>query len=117
PDEAVPADGKDDGQDGPRRHEGHDARPAGHDGRARGHAFPLTAMDPAAAGHFTTFQVRDGRARGRELHLDRIVDASRALYGSAPAKEDRKSTRLNSSHVKISYAVFCLKKKNKHKTT
>src|SRR5690606_41254893 len=28
---------------------------------------------------------------------------------------DRKSTRLNSSHVKISYAVFCLKKKNKQK--
>src|SRR5690606_39733462 len=27
---------------------------------------------------------------------------------------DRKSTRLNSSHVKISYAVFCLKKKNMH---
>src|SRR5690606_40451681 len=30
---------------------------------------------------------------------------------------DRKSTRLNSSHVKISYAVFCLKKKNIKKTT
>src|SRR5690606_39961986 len=29
----------------------------------------------------------------------------------APASQDRKSTRLNSSHVKISYAVFCLKKK------
>ena len=29
------------------------------------------------------------------------------------AVEDRKSTRLNSSHVSISYAVFCLKKKNK----
>src|SRR5690606_41681967 len=29
------------------------------------------------------------------------------------AQEDRKSTRLNSSHVKISYAVFCLKKKTK----
>src|SRR5690606_41021472 len=28
--------------------------------------------------------------------------------------EDRKSTRLNSSHVKISYAVFCLKKKNQY---
>src|SRR5690606_41425329 len=28
--------------------------------------------------------------------------------------EDRKSTRLNSSHVKISYAVFCLKKKTHH---
>src|SRR3712207_8082214 len=29
---------------------------------------------------------------------------------------DRKSTRLNSSHANISYAVFCLKKKNKHIT-
>src|SRR5690349_23088616 len=29
---------------------------------------------------------------------------------------DRKSTRLNSSHVEISYAVFCLKKKTKHIT-
>src|SRR5436309_8114705 len=34
----------------------------------------------------------------------------------APVKADRKSTRLNSSHVKISYAVFCLKKKKKKKT-
>src|SRR5690349_22190715 len=32
------------------------------------------------------------------------------LYGASG--EDRKSTRLNSSHVEISYAVFCLKKKN-----
>src|SRR5204863_8994768 len=31
------------------------------------------------------------------------------------AFEDRKSTRLNSSHVEISYAVFCLKKKKKQK--
>src|SRR5688572_32278395 len=30
---------------------------------------------------------------------------------------DRKSTRLNSSHSQISYAVFCLKKKKKHRTT
>src|SRR3712207_7264909 len=30
-------------------------------------------------------------------------------------KEDRKSTRLNSSHANISYAVFCLKKKKKNK--
>src|SRR3712207_8073518 len=29
-------------------------------------------------------------------------------------REDRKSTRLNSSHANISYAVFCLKKKQKH---
>src|SRR5699024_12600299 len=32
-------------------------------------------------------------------------------------REDRKSTRLNSSHVSISYAVFCLKKKKNKKTT
>src|SRR5690606_40048407 len=32
---------------------------------------------------------------------------------AAAYPRDRKSTRLNSSHVKISYAVFCLKKKNK----
>src|SRR2546426_7801840 len=31
-------------------------------------------------------------------------------------REDRKSTRLNSSHLVISYAVFCLKKKKKDKT-
>src|SRR5690625_6482413 len=33
-------------------------------------------------------------------------------YGEVQSKRDRKSTRLNSSHVAISYAVFCLKKKN-----
>src|SRR5262245_62685202 len=32
----------------------------------------------------------------------------------APTSPDRKSTRLNSSHLGISYAVFCLKKKNKN---
>src|SRR5690554_2897674 len=32
-------------------------------------------------------------------------------------REDRKSTRLNSSHVRISYAVFCLKKKKKKRKT
>src|SRR5438477_6074445 len=32
-----------------------------------------------------------------------------------PARQDRKSTRLNSSHMSISYAVFCLKKKKKKK--
>src|SRR5690606_39630222 len=36
--------------------------------------------------------------------------ADKTLHG---VQRDRKSTRLNSSHVKISYAVFCLKKKKK----
>src|SRR5690348_17879176 len=37
----------------------------------------------------------------------------RVVRDSANALEDRKSTRLNSSHPSISYAVFCLKKKTK----
>src|SRR2546427_8564477 len=37
--------------------------------------------------------------------------AARARRRSAPGARDRKSTRLNSSHSQISYAVFCLKKK------
>src|SRR3712207_7553149 len=36
-----------------------------------------------------------------------------AVVGDAAAGPDRKSTRLNSSHANISYAVFCLKKKKK----
>src|SRR5690554_7508819 len=40
----------------------------------------------------------------------------RPLLSSAQPWVDRKSTRLNSSHVRISYAVFCLKKKNEYAT-
>src|SRR5438552_13091845 len=42
--------------------------------------------------------------------------ALRAFHGEQVAQGDRKSTRLNSSHQIISYAVFCLKKKKKIKT-
>src|SRR5438270_10533460 len=38
-------------------------------------------------------------------------------FGEIPLREDRKSTRLNSSHSQISYAVFCLKKKKNNKIT
>src|SRR5699024_11828787 len=38
------------------------------------------------------------------------------IFEIGSGKGDRKSTRLNSSHVSISYAVFCLKKKKKHYT-
>src|SRR5690606_39633666 len=40
---------------------------------------------------------------------DFVLSAAASIAAMTP--EDRKSTRLNSSHVKISYAVFCLKKK------
>src|SRR6266850_1319412 len=55
--------------------------------------------------------------------LRAVTPASRGDAGCHPAvdprrvyREDRKSTRLNSSHLVISYAVFCLKKKKKNKT-
>src|SRR5690606_22034487 len=40
-----------------------------------------------------------------------VAALKRSGAGQGERKRDRKSTRLNSSHVKISYAVFCLKKK------
>src|SRR6266496_1806760 len=43
------------------------------------------------------------------------IGPAAALAGFLAAPRDRKSTRLNSSHVEISYAVFCLKKKKKIK--
>src|SRR5207249_5686465 len=63
--------------------------------------------------------VTDGEANMvYQVHNESVVvpenvDAVRALTGleSEGRKSDRKSTRLNSSHVSISYAVFCLKKK------
>src|SRR5690606_39814770 len=57
----------------------------------------------------------DQRLLGRtgQLLHHRRGNSGRAQYGggTGTARQDRKSTRLNSSHVKISYAVFCLKKK------
>src|SRR5690349_14544287 len=50
-------------------------------------------------------------SRAAETHHMRF--ASEAFIDRAYNTEDRKSTRLNSSHVEISYAVFCLKKKKK----
>src|SRR5207249_12199098 len=42
-----------------------------------------------------------------------LTEAMQQAFGQRPTALDRKSTRLNSSHVSISYAVFCLKKKKK----
>src|SRR5690606_42049156 len=41
----------------------------------------------------------------------RVLRTDAEAFEAVKELEDRKSTRLNSSHVKISYAVFCLKKK------
>src|SRR3712207_6946689 len=55
-----------------------------------------------------------GRRRGRARPSHRPADPGRSSVRcrrAAPRRRDRKSTRLNSSHANISYAVFCLKKK------
>src|SRR3989442_15730381 len=55
--------------------------------------------------HKATFQ----SLRALSVALPGLIDAT---FAASNRQRDRKSTRLNSSHVRISYAVFCLKKKN-----
>src|SRR3712207_8846828 len=60
--------------------------------------------------------VADGVVRGGRQHrtdLELLPPAPGPAAGEDPPG-DRKSTRLNSSHANISYAVFCLKKNTKH---
>src|SRR5258708_1794706 len=49
-----------------------------------------------------------------EEHFDNDLGAYYEAFGIVDIQKDRKSTRLNSSHQIISYAVFCLKKKKKN---
>src|SRR5947208_12546940 len=67
--------------------------------------------------NYTQFWTREEQAVGDSLlaFLSRgITEGLQAYYGvSLMGNSDRKSTRLNSSHQIISYAVFCLKKKKK----
>src|SRR5438874_11526135 len=67
----------------------------------------------------TLFRSRQrSEAVGRRPHLAAAGDGQLRQADRVPkARGDRKSTRLNSSHVEISYAVFCLKKKKKKKRT
>src|SRR3712207_8514498 len=81
--------------------------------------FPYTTLFRSST--FMPFAPESGRGQAsletvgvaaREVDVlapefDRLEDAARLA-------QDRKSTRLNSSHANISYAVFCLKKKKKH---
>src|SRR5699024_11809119 len=54
----------------------------------------------------------DATVERRDHHVCTMVSALHRCFGWLLSPPDRKSTRLNSSHVSISYAVFCLKKKN-----
>src|SRR5699024_12291098 len=73
-----------------------------------------------------TWSVSTGEAEVLGTALDRLLlplplrpapgedEVHQTRDQQSDGEGDRKSTRLNSSHVSISYAVFCLKKKNKH---
>src|SRR5438067_7379955 len=74
--------------------------------------FPYTTL-------FRSLELSKMDADRLDLEVDRlsvrqfVQSCLETTQGSAADKQDRKSTRLNSSHVSISYAVFCLKKKKK----
>src|SRR5690242_21018382 len=83
--------------------------------------FPYTTLfrseaDPALADPAAEEEVSRAIAATQELRgwRDRVGASAGKVV---PARlEDRKSTRLNSSHMSISYAVFCLKKKTRRVT-
>src|SRR2546422_6668072 len=66
----------------------------------------LSAGDRSSSGKLRIVVNNPGRAK-------RALRAAKLRANEEPAFVDRKSTRLNSSHGYISYAVFCLKKKKK----
>src|SRR3712207_8066438 len=70
--------------------------------------FPYTTL-------FRSDNGGDGGADDRRAHARRALScvASRDQLLERLRRRDRKSTRLNSSHANISYAVFCLKKKKR----
>src|SRR5690242_21305422 len=85
--------------------------------------FPYTTLfrsllgGPVLAALLPRQEVADRPVHGAggQVAVDRVVDLNHGRQRAAPETGDRKSTRLNSSHMSISYAVFCLKKKKKKK--
>src|SRR2546422_6910292 len=80
--------------------------------------FPYTTL--FRSGPFLDLEGDRGGLRARirhdlGIHIGKRVPL-RAIQVRDPREIDRKSTRLNSSHGYISYAVFCLKKKKKQNT-
>src|SRR3712207_7013926 len=83
--------------------------------------FPYTTLfrSLAAAGLELAGAVPLARLHDRDHRRDGLVGAARRRARAGPdlagpvGHRDRKSTRLNSSHANISYAVFCLKKKKR----
>src|SRR3712207_7137623 len=77
--------------------------------------FPYTTLFRSRRGRdevdlHAAQQLGDADLVGLVVQAARVVEDA-AGFLLAPDQQDRKSTRLNSSHANISYAVFCLKKK------
>src|SRR5205814_9760386 len=82
--------------------------------------FPYTTLFRSRFSHRAPSPARAHRAPSSCSRLSRAVILLAPIARRHPARVhramgDRKSTRLNSSHLGISYAVFCLKKKKKKK--
>src|SRR3712207_8832130 len=82
--------------------------------------FPYTTLFRSRPSKLTDEESASGRIHRhvRELAMRvMIVEDDPGMRQVLSKMLDRKSTRLNSSHANISYAVFCLKKKKKNNTT
>src|SRR3712207_7638079 len=80
--------------------------------------FPYTTLFRSVHARAAELLLRDVLAdrgahevRARERHRPAALDHRDEVGEARDVRGDRKSTRLNSSHANISYAVFCLKKK------
>src|SRR3712207_7315993 len=80
--------------------------------------FPYTTLFRSAGGRRSDATPKKhepspaiGRVRGGYSRFSSLARARACVRLCASSLRDRKSTRLNSSHANISYAVFCLKKK------
>src|SRR5689334_24647712 len=71
--------------------------------------FPYTTLFRSGLREVRRYRRREGRHRQQREGVHRRL---RREDAALRRRQDRKSTRLNSSHSSISYAVFCLKKKN-----
>src|SRR5207245_10835050 len=76
-------------------------------------ALPISELAWGSSGAVVARSAQT-RSVSYALELPSAVRVSLFLLGSMRVERDRKSTRLNSSHGSISYAVFCLKKKKRH---
>src|SRR5258707_6564537 len=74
--------------------------------------YPTLFRSVAAGGNGQVAATFLARHEGGLLGYALATDDIEGLAVRLPSHRDRKSTRLNSSHANISYAVFCLKKKN-----